>query len=522
MTATLFPEMRTTVTQDTGAPKKTPRPHQIRCMDMVRQAFREGHSNVLVQAPCGAGKTLTGGWMIEGAMARDIPCLWIADRRELVDQPSTAFWELGIPNGILMADRKQEGFRCQVASKQSLYEWCIASGKPDTLPWATSTKKLMIFIDEAHISAQTTVWAIISEYMRRVDHLWVVGFTATPMLPDGRGLGEYYSKKIIATTYAELKQQGILSPLHLKAPDIIDPKNENKIVGDAYEHWKQWGDGRKTILFARNIAQSKAHADLFCSRGIHFEHIDGTMDSEQRDEILESLKDPDGKVQGVSNYDVLSKGFDAPTVKCLILARRVGSPVLYRQMNRIQRPFKGQDAVFIDMAGTAYYHGFFPDDDIEWPFDPKETLADVRAKNRDEEREPIVCQKCYTVRRSGAVCPNCGETAKKRLSSEPITTTQGELFDVERGQLKAVKTEKDLIRAWKGLVAAFANSKSPKKYAAAMGAFKGKYGQWPKDDWPYTVARESRHTYISVLFPFMVAKKNRIRQGLDSVATDNE
>lgn len=508
MTATLFPDLE----QFTPATVKKPRPMQVRTIKAVRDAMRNGHKNVLVQAPCGSGKTLTGGWMIKGALEKGIPCLWMADRRELVTQPHEAFWELGIPNGVMMADRKERDYRCLIASKQSLYEWCIANGQPDRLPFY-GNKRLMVFVDEAHISAQTTVWGIISEYMQSVEQLWVVGLTATPAYPDGSGMGDHYSIKIIGATYAEMRDAGYLCPLHLKAPDITDPDNQSAIVGNAYEHWLKWGNGQKTILFAKNIAQSKAHADHFCSMGVNFEHVDGTMPDDKRDDIIARLKDPNSGLVGITNCGVVDKGFDVPIVKCLILARRVTSPVLYRQMNRIQRPWNGQDAVFIDMAGTSFYHGFFPDDDIEWPFDPADTVKTVNAKSREQrEREPIVCKKCFEVRRSGAVCPKCGSTASRRHTSEPLVQKQGDLFDVDRDSLQPMKQQVDKIKAWKGIVAAFANAKKPKKYTQALAAFKSRFGEWPGKDWPFTASYRDRHFFVSSLFPFLVSARNRARQ----------
>jgi superfamily II DNA/RNA helicase len=65
----------------------------------------------------------------------------------------------------------------------------------------------------------------------------------------------------------------------------------------------------------------------FSALGVSAEKIDGK--TKNRGEILKRFAD--GEIQVLTNYGVLTEGFDDPTVECILMARPTTSPLVYTQ-----------------------------------------------------------------------------------------------------------------------------------------------------------------------------------------------
>ena len=86
-----------------------------------------------------------------------------------------------------------------------------------------------------------------------------------------------------------------------------------KIVGDVIKNWKILGQGWQTLVFACNVAHSKALRDAFLEAGIKAAHIDGyETDKKARAQKIKDFKAVE--IQVLCNVAVLTKGFDAPEV----------------------------------------------------------------------------------------------------------------------------------------------------------------------------------------------------------------
>ena len=113
---------------------------------------------------------------------------------------------------------------------------------------------------------------------------------------------------------------------------------------------------------------------------------------------------------------VLTEGWDAPAVSCIVLARPTKSPGLFRQMvGRVLRPYPGKDhALVLDHAGAVYEHGFV-EDHVEW-FLSEDRKAETKA-HASRQLKPsdrlLECSQCQTIREGGKPCPKCGFLPKK-------------------------------------------------------------------------------------------------------------
>jgi superfamily II DNA or RNA helicase len=155
---------------------------------------------------------------------------------------------------------------------------------------------------------------------------------------------------------------------------LADRVDRAELVGDIVTHWHKYGERRKTICFAVDVAHSVHIRDEFLKSGVKTEHIDGGTPKPERDGVLARLAS--GETELVTNCMVLTEGWDMPEVGCCILARPTKKMGLYRQMvGRVLRPAPGKvNAIVLDHSGATYRHGFV-EDPVEWVLDP-EKLAE--------------------------------------------------------------------------------------------------------------------------------------------------
>ncbi|TKC98598.1 DEAD/DEAH box helicase family protein [Polyangium fumosum] len=68
--------------------KYTPRDYQKRAIDRARAVIRGGKNKPLIVAPTGSGKTVIACAIVESAEKKGSRTLFIAHRRELIEQTS--------------------------------------------------------------------------------------------------------------------------------------------------------------------------------------------------------------------------------------------------------------------------------------------------------------------------------------------------------------------------------------------------------------------------------------------------
>ncbi|MHA6687028.1 DEAD/DEAH box helicase [Mesorhizobium sp. A556] len=79
--------------------------HQDHALELLRHSLATGHKRPMLQAPTGAGKTVIGAAIVEGAMAKGNPVLFVVPFLSLVDQTVERLNEQGITSiGIMQAD----------------------------------------------------------------------------------------------------------------------------------------------------------------------------------------------------------------------------------------------------------------------------------------------------------------------------------------------------------------------------------------------------------------------------------
>jgi superfamily II DNA or RNA helicase len=453
-------------------------PHQERAIAEIRQAVREGHKRIIVQAPTGAGKTLTAAHLIAGAIEKGKRPLFTCPAITLVEQTLKSFENEGIYDiGIIQAQHERTDWNAQVqiASVQTL----IRRALPDVD---------FILIDEAHENFDKLNERLDSDAWK--DKI-AIGLSATPWT---KGMGLRWTKLIIVATIQDLIDDGFLSPFTVYVPDhdldrgrIRVEKGEFQessassamsdavIVGDVVKTWKEHSHefgGDKTFMFCVNRAHAKEQMGAFHENGIPFGYIDADTPMEERTRIFRQMSY--GEIAGVASVGCLIRGVDED-VRCIIDAAPTKSETRHVQkIGRGLRRADGKERLYIlDHAGNSLALGMVTDihhDHLD-KRNPKEKGEAYQGEK--PAPKPKKCSKCKVlIPPKMRECPSCGT---KVARNSGVGVREGELVVMSSSRNKSPKDEKQSFLdglAW------IANKRGFKPgWAAAV--YREKFGVWP-------------------------------------------
>jgi len=393
----------------------TLRPYQLEAEAALDKHICVKTTNPCVVLPTGAGKSVSMASIIR-RWHNDAP--WIrgcilAHRKELVEQNAEKL-RMAYPEGeigIFAAGLGQKDYDSPLlfASIDSIYK---KSG--EFAPWD------FIFVDESHRippSGEGKYRTFIRGCRRFNQDLRVVGWTATPFR---MGCGPICHKDHILNEICyeakvtDLIQQGFLANLRSKVsesqPDLSKVKrnsggdyvvrslatatNKSAIVSRAIHEavTVMATEGREAaVFFCVDIEHCKAVSAELGKHGIVAPYITGKTKHHERDRIVRGFKAK--KLRAVCCVNVLTEGFDAPHIDCIVLLRPTLSAGLFSQMvGRGLRVSAGkQNCLVLDFAGCIEEHG---------PLDLLGTGQKVVMATCAECRESFS--------RAIRVCPACG------------------------------------------------------------------------------------------------------------------
>ena len=408
-----------------------PRDYQREAIDQVKHLLA---GNPCLVAPTGSGKSFMGAVLADELQ---LPTLWLAHRKELVEQAAQHLRDLGVYTGIIKSGIAPDPLApVQVASVQTL----TRRNKP---------RAGLIIIDEAHHATAAGYASIVAHY----PGVPIVGLTATPFRLDGRGLGDLFGELVIAAWPDELCDRGILHRPKVYAVSSPDMSGVKIIAGDYHSRaaaertnttqantdivreWQQHAAGKRTVAFAINVEHSMAIAEAFQAAGVPAEHLDGGTDRQERENILRRLRT--GQTHIVSNCMVLTEGWDLPALECAIIARPTASLNLHLQMiGRIMRACEGKDgAIVLDHAGNHHRHGLVTRR-LDYTLDGTKKIG---------SSEPLGLRRCrgcgLYFETTKFACPECGwqPTAEETKRELPALTGMGKLskFDDSSHEYRA-------------------------------------------------------------------------------------
>jgi len=355
------------------------------------------NKRALLHMPTGAGKTSTAMQIIFDQIRIRSPenttIIWMAHSDELCEQAINSFNEVWPEQKVSpakiwrawgglsdLSDYDASGCNFVVTSFQTLYSWMISNeNKRFTNINRLKRNSNFLVIDEAHLSTAPTYKNVIN-YVSGVTTK-VLGLTATPgrhsLNDDERNtleLVDFFDDNLIGMTNDDgneiddpidfLQSRGILSTVipkiipgtdillsneeilacskQLELPETVLEKlsNDNKrtinIARITLELALQ--DGKQTIVFCSSKSNSLVLAEYLKLNGCSAAAITGDLAMSERHAKIEEFKQ--GKLKVITNYNVLTTGFDAPKINAVVIARPTLSVVLYSQM--IGRGLRGK------------------------------------------------------------------------------------------------------------------------------------------------------------------------------------
>ncbi|BBO84014.1 hypothetical protein DSCO28_45800 [Desulfosarcina ovata subsp. sediminis] len=344
------------------------RPYQKKAVAAVVSRYQEQNQRrMLLYLPTGAGKTVIATHIIKALRASKAfgKVLFVAHRREIIDQTARTI-RRHLPGLGVQIEQGKRTVKAQgaitLASVQSLVR---RKEKYDPKDYA------LIICDECH-RALAPSWGEVIDYfhIQADQETLLLGMTATPQRTDGKSALDIFGRTAFEISRADLEDLGYLVPMRYFT--IRGNLNLDKVrmsAGDfqvgalsrvmntaanralTLKAWMEQGEGKKTIAFCAGVDHALDLASDFSALGIRAEKIDGK--SKNRGDILKRFTD--GNIQVLTNYGVLTEGFDDPSVECILMARPTTSPLVYTQcIGRGLRTSPGKHAcIVIDIVDRS-------------------------------------------------------------------------------------------------------------------------------------------------------------------------
>lgn len=354
-------------------------------------------TRAIVHMPTGAGKTSTAMQIIFDQIRRESPApctvVWLAHSDELCEQAVLSFARLWPSQKISPAkvwrawggvseleNFDPNGCNFVVSSFQTLNSW-LSSASADVFKRFNMLKLAASFlvVDEAHLSTARTFKNVINYIAGAQTN--ILGLTATPgrhtvdTSPEQtRELVSFYDNTLIGMTdnngvelvdpISFLQKEGVLSDVSmetlpgshvvLSAHDLKECANKLDVSDSVLS--KLGDDHKRTLRVATEVINvvrerklktlvfcpSKNNADVLAEflsfNGVKAASITGELAQSLRAERLHAFKE--GKLSVITNFNVLTTGFDDPKIEAVIIARPTSSVVLYSQM--IGRALRGK------------------------------------------------------------------------------------------------------------------------------------------------------------------------------------
>lgn len=452
------------------------RTRQLDAIRQVREAIKEGHKRIMLQAATGWGKTLWSAHILGSALHKGSRPLFTCPAISLVDQTLAAFEREGIKDiGVMQAHhyRTNRYAAVQIASVQTL----IRRECPNVN---------FVLIDEAH-----EVFDGLNEMLDSRPDLIAIGLSATPWT---KGLGLRWTKLIIAGTINDLIADGHATPAVIYGPERdIDRgamkvskgefeeasasavMSDKSIIGDVLKEWQEKSPREKTFAFCVNRDHAKAQMEAFLDAGIPFGYIDALVPQFERKRLFDKMRH--GEIAGIASVGCLIRGVDED-VRCILDLQPTRSEMRHVQKwGRGVRTAEGKSVLIgLDHAGNNGEHGLGLFTDIYHDHLDTRKPGERGEAYKDDYKpaKPKKCAKCLNLipprMRS---CPVCHERVPLNTG---VTVVDGRLVEIGSGPKVNTKERQDF---YSGLL--WIARRSNRKDGWAAYCFREKYGEWPRN-----------------------------------------
>lgn len=396
------------------------RDYQKAAVDGLYDYWAKGAgSHPLIVAPTGSGKTAIIAQIVRDAMSfAGTKVLIVSHVKELLEQGAKGLLAM-YPEadfGFYSASLKQKRLDRPItfAGIQSVWERAY-----DMIPAPD-----LVLIDEAHMlpkNTETRYGQFIRDLTICNPQVKVVGLTATPYRLDSgvlhKGKGAVFDGIAYDISVSKLMEDGWLSTVYSKGglkqidltnvgrrggefieSELAAAASDPELVAATVSEIFELGEDRKSwLIFASGIGHAHMLADGLRALDVTAEVVTGADDMGERSRKIADFKN--GRIRALVNCNVLTTGFDAPSVDLVALVRATESTGLYIQMvGRGTRKAPGKnDCLLLDYGGNVARHGF-----IDTPAPKK------KGGTGDGEAPVKQCPSCNTFCHTAVrMCPVC-------------------------------------------------------------------------------------------------------------------
>ena len=354
------------------------RDYQVRIINDARQELRK-FKNIAIYAPTAAGKSWIAAEMAISSAKRGFKVLICTHREEILRQNLQKMELMGATVQVVSSKQRNiPSADIVCCMSQTLSVRCKT--KPGWMEFLHTIDFLIV--DEMHRAEHDYI------VLNARDGIYLVGLSAT-ILRSGtmRQLGSMYSSIVCSITTKELIDKKYIVParyFEFQAPKL-DGVSIDSRTGDYVQHalqkrfrkperyvgikdnFKRICPERKFIVFTTGSQHCVELCQSFNDSGIKTKYLlskpmeqDKAMSGERK-ALLSDFAN--GVFQGLVTVEMLSTGFDEPSVSCLIYDVSTKSYVKYIQTcGRGCRLHDGKkDFLVLDFGANRQEHGFFDD-----------------------------------------------------------------------------------------------------------------------------------------------------------------
>lgn len=379
-------------------------PFQRHIADRVRSLLVSGDERRgLLSLPTGAGKTRVAVQSLIEAIADGVvngPVLWVAQTDELCEQAVQTWsdvWRALGPQRPLHISRLWSSNEAEAVDMDHVVVATVAKllHVIERPRYAWLADPSVVVIDEAHVSTAPSYTAVLHwlGLGRGRQARPLIGLTATPF----RGRSEASAEELAARygrrrldagafdgdVYAALQEMGVLArvrhrvlggtDIELDETELALLKQTGRLPSSVEERLGVNRDRNAAILesignldddwtvlvFAASVGHAQTLAAALSLEGVPAAAISAETPSAVRRHYVSEFKG--GRLRVLTNYGVLTEGFDAPAVRAVYVGRPTFSPNLYQQMvgRGLRGPENGgkYECLIVDVADNFSEYG---------------------------------------------------------------------------------------------------------------------------------------------------------------------
>lgn len=331
----------------------------------------------MLSLPTGAGKTRVAAeavirW-IKQVRDLDGPILWIAQTEELCEQAvqswSFVWTKVGAETPLTISRLWTTNEAGPISGRPHLVVATDAKLRnclgTDGYAWLRAAS--LVIVDEAHVAISPQYTEILAHLglTARETRRHLLGLTATPF----RNTNDEETRRLVqrfgaqrlddgifpsGDAYAELQELGMLAEVTHRelrggtielTSDEKERADQMSLLSKAAEQRLAEDQDRNSrileeiaampsdwpvLVFATSVTHAKFLAAKLKDRDIRAASVDSATPTGERRRSIDDFRS--GRTRVLTNYGVLTQGFDAPATRAVVVARPTYSPNVYQQM----------------------------------------------------------------------------------------------------------------------------------------------------------------------------------------------